>query len=141
MAHIDDQDTAPSPGESWRHSTFREDGPQKDPKRWIRRGVGLIASLTFALLLVDLNRDSVRCDQDCYGAFRTFEPGHAWTNYPESWQWEAQNAVAGVAFVLAAAGLVFMFASRLRRALQLTALSVAVSAAWIAWVVSSPEIG
>ena len=34
-----------------------------------------------------------------------------------------------------------MFASRLRRAVQLTVLSLVVSAAWIAWVVSSPEIG
>ena len=131
----------PPAGSSWRHSDFRDEAPKKDPKRWTRRGVALVAFLTLALLLYDLNRDSVRCDQDCYGAFRTFEPGHAWTNYPDSWQWEAQNVLAGLAFVLAAAGLIFMFASRLRRAVQLTVLSLVVSAAWIGWVISSPEIG
>jgi hypothetical protein len=141
MTHRDGQAAAPSEGDSWRNSTFRDEPPKKDPRRWIRRGVGLIAFLTLMLLFVDLNRDSVRCDQDCYGAYRTFEPGHAWTNYPGSWQWEAQNLLAGLAFVLAAAAFVFLIASRLRRALQLTGLSMVVSASWIAWVALSPEIG
>jgi hypothetical protein len=46
-----------------------------------------------------------------------------------------------LAFVLAAAAFVFLIASRLRRALQLTGLSMVVSASWIAWVALSLEIG
>jgi hypothetical protein len=46
-----------------------------------------------------------------------------------------------VAFILAAAAFVFLIASRLRRALQLTGLSMVVSASWIAWVTLSPAIG
>lgn len=132
---------APAAGSEWRHSNFRDEAPKKDPNRWLRRGVALVAFLTLMLLFVDLNRDGTRCDQDCYGTFRTYDPGHAWTNYPDAWQWGAQNVIAGVAFVLAMAGLAFMLASRLRLAVQLTVLSLVASAAWITWVVSSPEIG
>jgi hypothetical protein len=69
--------------------------------RWVRRGVGLSTFFTLVLLLVDLNRDGERCEQECFGTFRTYEPGHAWTSYRDSWQWDAQNAIVAVAFVLA----------------------------------------
>jgi hypothetical protein len=54
--------------------------------RLIRRGVSLATLFTFVLLLFDLNRDAERCGHDCYGAYRTYERGHAWTNYTDSWQ-------------------------------------------------------
>jgi hypothetical protein len=60
------------------------------------------------------------------------------------WRWsrsQAQNALVGVAFVLAMTALAFMLAARLRRALQLTGLSLAFSVAWLAWVLMSPAIG
>ena len=69
--------------------------------RLIRRGVSLATLFTTVLLLFDLNRDAERCEQECFGTYRTYEPGHAWTNYPDSWQWDAQNAIMGVAFLLA----------------------------------------
>ena len=111
-----------------------------NPRR-IRRGVGLCTFLTLVLLLVDLNRDGERCEQECFGTFRTYEPGHPWTNYPDSWQWDAQNAIAGVAFVLAAVAFLYMLGGRLQRAVIVMAASLALSAAWIAWVALSPPIG
>jgi hypothetical protein len=109
--------------------------------RTIRRGVSLATLFTLVLLLVDLNRDAVRCDQDCFGTYRTYEPGHAWTSYPGSWQWDAQNAIAGVAFVLAVAAFVYRLGSNLRRAVILMGASLSLSAIWIAWVALSPPVG
>ena len=97
--------------------------------------------MTLLLLLHDQRRDSIRCDQDCYGTYRTYEPGHAWTNYPESWQWDAQNGLMTLAFLVAVAAFVFLLASRRRRAVILTFVSLGLSAAWIAWVRLSPPIG
>jgi hypothetical protein len=109
--------------------------------RWVQRGVTLATAFTVALLLVDLNRDGERCGQDCFGTYRTYEPGHAWTNYDDSWQWDAQNALEGVAFLVAATAFGFLLASRRRRAVQLTVVSLLLSAAWIAWINLSPPIG
>jgi hypothetical protein len=108
--------------------------------RWIRRGVTLATFFTLVILLVDLNRDGVRCDQDCYGSGRTYEAGHAWTNYNDSWQWDAQNAIVGVAFVLAVAAFLFMLGSRLVRAVVVSGISLLLIAVWITWVRLSPPI-
>ena len=128
-------------GESWRTETFREEPERKDPRRWIGRGIALSTFLTLLLLLHDQRRDTIRCDQDCYGTYRTYEPGHAWTNYEDSWQWDAQNGLMTLAFLVAVAGFVFLLASRRRRAVILTFVSLGLSAAWIAWVRLSPPIG
>ena len=128
-------------GESWRTSTFRDGPDRPNPRRWIGRGVVLSTVLTLGLLLHDQRRDSIRCDQDCFGTYRTYQPGHAWTNYPDSWQWDAQNALMSLAFIIAVVAFVFLLASRRRRAVILTFFSLALSGAWIAWVKLSPPIG
>jgi hypothetical protein len=109
--------------------------------RLIRRGVSLATLFTLVLLLFDLNRDAERCEQECFGTYRTYESGHAWTNYNDSWQWDAQNAIMGVAFVLAAVAFLYRLGSRLRRAVVLTAISLCFSAAWLLWVAFSPPVG
>jgi hypothetical protein len=125
---------------AWRDATFRE--PERaDPRRWIGRGIGLWTFLALLLLLNAQRRDSVRCDQDCYGTYRTFEPGHAWTNYDDAWQWDAQNAIVSAGFVAAIAGLVLVLASRRRKAVILTGVSMLLSAAYVLWVQLSPAIG
>jgi hypothetical protein len=113
--------------------------PREHPRR-IRRAVSLATLFTLILLLVDLNRDAVRCDQDCYGPYRTYEAGHAWTNYPDSWQWDAQNGILGVAFLLAVVAFVYRFTTRLRRSVIIMGASLFLSAVWIAWVELSPPI-
>ena len=111
------------------------------PPRLVRRGVSLATLFTFVLLLFDLNRDAERCEHDCFGAYRTYEPGHAWTNYTDSWQWDVQNAIMGAAFLLALVAFVFRLASQLRRAVVLTGISLLLGAVWLLWVALSPPVG
>ena len=125
---------------SWRESDFRQP-ERKNPRRWIGRGIGLCTFLTLLLLLNEQRRDGVRCDQDCYGTYRTYEPGHAWTNYTDSWQWDAQNIVMTIAFLLSVAALVFLLGGKRRRAVLFTFASLACSVAFITWVQLSPAIG
>ena len=99
------------------------------------------ALLTTVLLLVALNEDQERCEQECFGTYRTYEPGHPWTNYADSWQWDAQNALAGVAFILAAAAAFSLIGEHRRRAVVLTVLSWCFSAAWLIWSALSPATG
>jgi hypothetical protein len=110
------------------------------PRR-IRRGVVISTGLTLVLLLVALNEDSERCEQECFGTYRTYEPGHPWTNYADSWQWDAQNAIAAVAFILAVVASLSLVGEHLRRAIVLTGLSWGFSAAWLAWNALSPAVG
>jgi hypothetical protein len=110
------------------------------PRR-IRRGVVVSTGLTLVLLLVALNEDSERCEQECFGTYRTYEPGHPWTNYDDSWQWDAQNAIAAVAFILAVVAALSLVGEHLRRAVVLTLLSWGFSAAWLLWNVLSPATG
>jgi len=110
------------------------------PRR-IRRGVLISAGLTLGLLLVSLNEDQERCEQECFGVYRTYEPGHPWTNYTDSWQWDAQNALAAVAFILAVSAALSLVGEHLRRAVALTGLSWGFSAAWLVWNALSPAIG
>jgi hypothetical protein len=122
-------------------SWLRDEPPRPNPWRWPRRGVKAAAALSLVILLVDLNRDAVRCGQDCFGEFRTYEPGQAWTNYPDAWQWDVQNAIAAVAFILGVAAYVFLLADRRRRAVRLAVASVVFIAAWLTWVALSPARG
>ena len=110
------------------------------PRR-LRRGVVLSTGLTLVLLLFALNEDSERCEQECFGTYRTYEPGHPWTNYADSWQWDAQNALAAVALILAVIAALSLVGEHLRRALVLTGVSWGFSAAWLVWNVLSPATG
>ena len=125
---------------SWRESEFRE-RERPNRRRWIGRGIGAWTFVSLLLLLNEQRRDGVRCDQDCYGTFRTFEAGHPWTNYTDSWQWDAQNILMSIAFMVAVAASLFLLAGRRRRAVVLTVVSVALSAAFVAWVQLSPPVG
>ncbi len=125
---------------SWRESDFRErDRPNR--RRWIGRGIGAWAFVSLLVLLNEQRRDSVRCDQDCYGTYRTYEPGHPWTNYTDSWQWDAQNILMTIAFLFSLGGVGFLLAQRRRRAVILTVASIVLTAAFIAWVQLSPPVG
>jgi hypothetical protein len=109
--------------------------------RLIRRGVSVATLFTTVLLLFDLNRDGERCEHECFGQYRTYEPGHPWTNYADSWQWDVQNAIVGAAFLLALVAFGFRLASQLRRAVVLTGISLLLGASWLVWVALSPPVG
>ena len=125
---------------SWRESDFRE-RDRKDPRRWIGRGVHVWTFVALLVLLNEQRRDGVRCGQDCYGEYRTYEPGHAWTNYPGSWQWDAQNILMTISFLVSVAAVVFLLNQRRRRAVVLTLVSLGLSVAFLAWVQLSPPVG
>ena len=125
---------------SWRESDFRA-RDVKNPRRWIGRGVWIYAFLNLLLLLNEQRRDGVRCDQDCYGEYRTYEPGHPWTNYPDSWQWDAQNVLMTLSFLASVAAVVFLMMERRRRALILVWVSLGLAAVFVAWVQLSPPVG
>ena len=101
----------------------------------------LSTGLTLVLLLVSLNEDQERCEQECFGTYRTYEPGHPWTNYNDSWQWDAQNAIAAVAFILAVIAAISLVGDHLRRAVVLTMVSWGFSAAWLIWQALAPATG
>ena len=130
----------PSASPSWRDSDFRE-RDVKNPRRWIGRLIGAWAFVSLLLLLNEQRRDGVRCDQECFGTFRTYEAGHPWTNYDDAWQWDAQNAVMSIGFLLAIAAVVFLFMERRGRAVKFTLASIAVSAVFLVWVQLSPPVG
>jgi hypothetical protein len=125
---------------SWRESDFRE-RDRKSPQRWIGRGIHVWTVVALLVLLNEQRRDGVRCDQDCYGTYRTYEAGHPWTNYPDAWQWDAQNILMTIAFLAAVGGSGFLLAEKRRRAIILTVASIVLSAAFIAWVQLSPPVG
>jgi len=125
---------------SWRESNLHEP-EQRDPRRWIGRGIALWSFVALLLLLNAQRRDSVRCDQDCYGTYRTYEAGHPWPNYEDAWQRDAQNILMTIAFLTALAGSVFLLAHHRRRAVILTIASVVLTVAFVAWVQLSPPVG
>ena len=125
---------------SWRESDFRE-SDRKSPRRWIGRGVHAWTFLSLLLLLNEQRRDGVSSEQECYGTYRTYEAGHPWTNYTDSWQWDAQNILMTIAFLTAVGGSGFLLAERRRRAVILTAVSIVLSAAFLLWVQLSPPVG
>src|SRR4051812_20206554 len=70
---------------------------ERSKARRARIAAGVWAFLVFVFLLVASDRDRVRCHQTCYGdaplssyGSLTYEPGHPWTRYAHSWQWDAQ---------------------------------------------------
>lgn len=100
------------------------------------------ASVLVPMLLLFLGawlRWAMKCDEGCY--LRDQEPGHAWTRYEGSWQWDAQFAVAVAGLV--AAGAAVYLARKARPALCALAalLALVLGGAWIGWYSASPLHG
>src|SRR3954453_16842845 len=78
----------------WRDADMRV--TQKGRRqRVVVRALAWATALTgFVILLMDVQRDPNRCHQNCFdGSDNTFEPGHVWTAYFDSWQWDAQLVI------------------------------------------------
>jgi hypothetical protein len=124
--------------DDWRHADLRV--------RRSRRGFRLVraaawsgALTAFVVLLANVQRDPIRCHPNCFdGSDRTFEPGHAWTAYRDSWQWEVQHAIGWLALL---ASLWALYAAG-RQSRRITAASLGLTAAlvagWIVWVTVQP---
>jgi hypothetical protein len=138
----------------WRHDTT----PDEDYVGWReadlrvrqsargRQAVRLVAWATavtgFVVLLLDIQRDPNRCHQNCFdGSDNTFEPGHVWTAYAGSWQWDAQLVIGWLAFL---ASLWALYAAgRKGRGQTIASLGLAIglAAVWIVWVTVQPPAG
>jgi hypothetical protein len=125
----------------WRDADLRV--RRSDRAKKVARGlaVGLVLC-GFVVLLMDIQRDTTRCHQNCFdGSDNTFEAGHVWTAYADSWQWDAQLVIGWLGFLTA---LWALYAAG-RRGRTHTVASLGVSAAliatWIVWVTVQPPAG
>jgi hypothetical protein len=125
----------------WRHADLRV----RQSRRGLRiiRVVAWSGALTgFVVLLMDVQRDPVRCHPNCYdGTDRTFEPGHVWAAYSDSWQWEVQHAIGWVGFLAALWALYVAGRKSPRMTAAALGLTVALIAGWIVWVTVQPGPG
>jgi hypothetical protein len=114
-------------------------------RRWLRIGGMALGVLSLALLVVSTSRDATRCRDVCFGpaaksryGSQTYEPGHHWTAYADSWQWGAQNALVHVALVGAFLGV--GLAAFRRNPIAAYAVAVLALAAWGLWPPLSPPM-
>jgi hypothetical protein len=120
------------------------DAVQRHPRRRVRMAaIGTLLAALVLFLFAD-GRDGFRCRDSCYGAppmsrygSLSYEPGHPWTRYADSWQWSAQIGLAYLA-LFAAVLAVGLAATDGRNAVPPTVVSGAAMVAWIVWVVLSP---
>lgn len=113
------------------------------PRTGVRAVSGTVLVAAGVVLVWATNRDAVRCGQDCYGApavdyygSRTFEPGHTWTAYADSWQWGAQVALAWIAAV-AAVVAVALAVTDFRRPHRVISVALGALVAYVGWVALS----
>jgi len=110
-------------------------------RRWMVRLLAYATTVTaFVVLLMEVQRDPDRCHPDCIdGSDNTFEGGHVWTAYFDAWQWEAQLLLGWLGF-LASLWALYVAGRRSRRqTLASLGASLALIAAWIAWVTVQPS--
>lgn len=138
--------------ETWREMKF-ERGPddERGPSRFAGRArlrwfAGLVVVTSIVVFLVSRNRAVFRCHQECYGdapldryGSLTYEPGHAWTRYADSWQWSAQHGLAQFAVITSLVALALAMSSR-RNPVPAFGLTAVGLTAWIVWVLLSPPI-
>jgi hypothetical protein len=126
----------------WSNRDFHDEVPRR--RRLIERGAtsAVATLLAFVVFLAAIQHEYKDCGDACYdGGLRTYEPGHGWTAYQGSWQWQGQWALALLALVLGFAAIATstrMGLTRWTRGLLLA--TVVCSAAWIAWRVLEPAV-
>ena len=107
-----------------------------------------VAALTFVpaavVFLASASRLNNKCRNECYGqpasgryGSATYEAGHPWTSYADSWQWTAQHGLALLALAAALTGL-GLAATSGRDPRPALALAVVAMGAWGGWVTLSP---
>jgi hypothetical protein len=137
--------------EGWREASFDQPPDEQERAgavrrlhlRWVAAGMVAISVVVF---LASRSRAVFRCHQDCFGdppldryGSLTYEPGHAWTRYADSWQWSAQHGLAQFAVVASLIGLGLALTAR-RNPLPAFVLTIVGLAAWTVWVLLAPPI-
>jgi hypothetical protein len=127
----------------WSNRDFYDEVPP--PRRLLERGVtaAIVTALTFVVMMAAVQHESRDCAFACRDGdgILPYEPGHAWTAYQESWQWQAQwlLGIGALGFALAALATSTRFAWR-RWTLAANVAAVVCALAWIAWRVLEPPI-
>jgi hypothetical protein len=136
------QDTTPDENYvSWREADMRV--RQTGRKRQAIRLLAWATALTgFVVLLLDIQRDPDRCHQNCFdGSDNTFEAGHVWTAYANSWQWDAQLVIGWLAFLVSLWALYAAGRKGRRQTIASLGLAVGLLLVWIVWVTVQPPPG
>jgi hypothetical protein len=126
---------------SWRDADLRVRRSDRAKKVARTLAVGLVLS-GFVVLLMDIQRDTTRCHQNCFdGSDNTFESGHVWTAYADSWQWDAQLVIGWRGSLTALWALYAAGRGGRRQTLASLAVSAVLIATWIVWVTVQPPAG
>lgn len=126
---------------SWRDADLRVRRSDRAKKAARAVAAGLVLS-GFVVLLMNIQRDTTRCHQNCFdGSDNTFESGHVWTAYADSWQWDAQLVIGWLGFLTALWALYAAGRGGRRQTLASLGLSAALIATWIVWVTVQPPAG
>lgn len=132
--------------DTWRSTTFEQTIARRGSGTWQRWVGGLMVVAAFAAWLHSQSRASLRCHQECYGepprdgfGSRTFEPGHPWTQYADSWQWSVQHGLVQLAVLVGIAGLGLALTRR-RGPVALFGVTALLLAGWAVWVLLSPPV-
>ena len=136
------QDTTPDEDfVSWREADLRVRQPARG--RQAVRALAWATALTgFVVLLLDIQRDPDRCHQNCFdGSDNTFEAGHVWTAYANSWQWDAQLVIGWLAFLTALWALYAAGRKGRRQTIASLGVAIALIFVWIVWVTVQPPPG
>jgi hypothetical protein len=126
----------------WVNRDFHDEVPVR--RRLVARGwVAAAVTLgTFVVFFYAIGHESNACGLACYDiSERPYEPGHAWTAYRQSWQWQAQWALGVGGFVAALGALATTSRYRLRSLTPvLNAVAVLLAAGWLVWRALEPAL-
>jgi hypothetical protein len=127
----------------WGNRDFHDEVPPR--QGFLRRGVtaAIVAALTFVVMLFAIQHESRDCGSSCSDGdgILARQPGHAWTSYQESWQWQAQWALGVGAFLLAFMALCTSSRHAWRHwTLAGNIGALVLAAAWIAWRLLEPTV-
>jgi hypothetical protein len=126
----------------WNNRDFHDE--VATPRSALERGIvaAWVTVVAFVVMLLAIQHENTSCRDACYdGGLRSYEGGHAWTAYQDSWQWQAQWGLGVAAIVLAVAALATSGRYAWRRwTLALNVVAIACCLAWIAWRVLEPAI-
>lgn len=126
----------------WGNRDFYDEVPRRRKlieRMWVSAA---IAFVTFFIMIFAASHEANDCGLNCHDGdnILPYEPGHAWTGYRDSWQWQAEWFLGVGSFAFALLGL-FAATRRgwTRRQIAANVLAVACGAAWVLWVLLEPR--
>jgi hypothetical protein len=125
----------------WHNRDFHDEVPRRLrvlERMWLSVAV---AVPTFFIMVFAASHEANDCGNNCHDGdgILPYQPGHPWTGYRDSWQWQAQWFLGVGSFGIAALALLASSRRAWRRwALVANVLAVACGAAWVVWALLEP---